>query len=378
MALILEMQSAHQWVRVLTSAVIACVLGASPQSLLAQGPDVREMLVVGEKSGALLAIIDPTTLQIVARVPANPNPHEVATDGRYAYVSNSGARAITVIDLLTREQAEGIDLGPLGAVHGLWFAAGRLYFANESARIIGRYDPAARRIEWVLGTGRPQSHMIVTSRDGSRIFTTETGPGTVTLTQREVRRGADGAAPTPGDWVTQVIPTGAGAEGLDLSPDERELWVTNVRDRTLSVIDVASATVAHTMQLPTTYANRLKFTPDGRHVLVADLRGREVIVYDVAGRREVRRIDVGGGSEGMQMTPDGRRAFVAVSAMNKVAVVDLASFSVIAEIPGLNNPDGMTWVARGVAAERARRLPRGGSHLLQELQGRPAITGHVR
>lgn len=334
--------------KMLTLAVIAGVLGgAGAQPLPAQGPEPQEMLVVGEKSGALLALIDPATLEIVARVPANPNPHEVATDGRYAYVSNSGARAITVIDLATREQVEGIDLGPLGAVHGLWFAAGKLYFANEGTRIIGRYDPAARRIEWVLGTGRPQSHMIVTSRDGSRIFTTETGPGTATLIEREMRRETGGAASTLGDWVMQVIPTGAGAEGLDLSPDERELWVANVRDRSLSVIDVAAAEVVHTIQLPTTYANRLKFTPDGRHVLVADLRGNEVIVYDAVSRREVRRIDVGGGSEGMQMTPDGRRAFVAVSPMNKVAVVDLASFSVIAEIPGLNNPDGMAWVQSG-------------------------------
>ena len=331
--------------RLPTLAVLVGLLaGAGAQSLQAQGPELREMLVVGEKSGAQLALIDPATLDIVARVPANANPHEVATDGRYAYVSNSGARAITVIDLVARQQVEGIDLGPLGAVHGLWFAAGKLYFANEGSRIIGTYDPTARRIEWVLGTGRPQSHMIVASRDGSRIFTTETGPGTATLIQRDVRPGTGGAPPTPGDWVTRVIPTGAGAEGLDLSPDERELWVANVRDRTLSVIDVASAAVVHTIQLPTTYANRLKFTPDGRHVLVADLRGNEVIVYDAASRREVRRIDLGGGSEGMQMTPDGRRAFVAVSPLNKVAVVDLASFTVMAEIPGLNNPDGMAWV----------------------------------
>ncbi|HTV00655.1 MAG TPA: hypothetical protein VMF13_08970 [Luteitalea sp.] len=337
------------WKMLTVVLVVGWLGGAGAQSVLAQNPDVRDLLVVGEKSGAQLAIIDPATLEIVARVPANPDPHEVATDGRHAYVSNSGARAITVIDLVTRAQVKAIDLAPLGAVHGLWFAAGKLYFASEGTRIIGRYDPAARRIEWVLGTGRPQSHMIVTSRDGSRIFTTETGPGTATLVQRDVRSGAEGAAATGGDWVMQVISTGGGAEGLGLSPDERELWVANVRDRTLSVIDVATAKVIHTIRLPTTYANRLKFTPDGRHVLVADLRGREVIVYDAVSRREVRRIDVGGGSEGIQMTPDGRRAFVAVSAMNKVAVVDLATFSVIAEISGLNNPDGMSWVRPGGA-----------------------------
>jgi YVTN family beta-propeller protein len=317
---------------------LAAPLGVSAQS------SPSAMLVVGEKSGGLLAIVDPTTLEIVARIPANPNPHEVATDGRYAYVSNSGARAITVIDVAARQQVDGIELGPLGDVHGLWFAAGKLFFANEGARIVGRYDPGERRIEWLLGTGRPRSHMIVTSRDGSRIFTSETSGGTATIIQREMRPGTGEGPPTPGDWVIQVIPTGAGAEGLDLSPDERELWVANVRDRTMSVIDVEAGRVVETIPLPTTYSNRLKFTPDGRHVLVADLRGNEVLVYDAATRREVRRIDLGGGSEGMQMTPDGQRAFVAVSPMNRVAVIDLATLTEVGEIRDLNNPDGMAWV----------------------------------
>jgi YVTN family beta-propeller protein len=325
------------WILTAVLALTASV-GAAAQS------PSSPLLVVGEKSGGLLAIVDPATLEIVARVPANPNPHEVATDGRYAYVSNSGARAITVIDVAARQQVDGIELGPLGDVHGLWFAAGKLFFANEGARIVGRYDPGERRIEWVLGTGRPRSHMIVTSRDGTRIFTTETAGGTATIIQREMRPGTGGGAPTPGDWVLQVILTGAGAEGVDLSPDERELWVANVRDRTMSVIDVASATVVETIPLTTAYSNRLKFTPDGRHVLVADLRGNEVLVFDAATRREVRRIDMGGGTEGMQMTPDGRRAFVAVSPMNRVAVVDLATFTVVGEIRDLNNPDGMAWV----------------------------------
>ena len=88
-------------------------------------------LLVGEKSGAALAIIDPVSLDIVAQVPANPNPHEVATDGVYAYVSNSGANKITVIDLKKQEQVEGIDLRPIGPIHSLEMAAGKLYFANE-------------------------------------------------------------------------------------------------------------------------------------------------------------------------------------------------------------------------------------------------------
>src|SRR5690625_7583665 len=52
-------------------------------------PTPSPALLVGEKSGARMAIVNPETLEIVAQVPANPNPHEIATDGTYAYVSNS-------------------------------------------------------------------------------------------------------------------------------------------------------------------------------------------------------------------------------------------------------------------------------------------------
>src|SRR5262245_45025954 len=119
---------------------LAVVVSASGQALL---PTPSPALLVGEKAAGLLTIVDPHTLQIVARVPANRSPHEVATDGRFAYVSNSGADAITVIDLAAQKQVAPIPLGAFGPTHGLWVAGGKLYFANEGTRMIGRYDPAA-------------------------------------------------------------------------------------------------------------------------------------------------------------------------------------------------------------------------------------------
>src|SRR5258707_13822098 len=49
-------------------------------------------LLVLEKSDNSLAIVAPATLQIVARVPAGPDPHEIvaSADGKLAYISNYG------------------------------------------------------------------------------------------------------------------------------------------------------------------------------------------------------------------------------------------------------------------------------------------------
>lgn len=313
--------------------ILLVILSVSPGMVKGQTTP-NPALLVGEKSGDLLTIVDPETHEIIKRVPANANPHEVATIGRYAYVSNTGADFITVIDLESQAQVEGIDLDPLSPIHGLWIAGDKLYFASEGSRTIGRYDPDSQEIDWVLGTGQPQSHMIVVTPDERRIFTTNMGPGTASILERT----EDGTG-----WDITVIPTGPRAEGIDVSPDGEELWIANVNNSTISVIDVESKQIVETLSLDTEFSNRLKFTPDGRRVFVADLQGNDVLVFDRESREEIRRIDVGGGSEGIQMIPDGSRVFVSVSTAGKVVEIDLETLEVTAEITGLDNPDGLAW-----------------------------------
>lgn len=297
-------------------------------------------LLVGEKAGGLVAIVDPATKQIVARIPANNNVHEIATDGRFAYVSNTGANAITVVDLVERRQVDPIPLGPLGTVHGLWFAAGKLYFASEPSMTLGRYDPAAKTIDWMLGTGQ-RSHMLVVTGDGSRIFTTNANTSSMSI----VEPGPPGRGGGPGPWTSTQVPAGRGIEGLDPSPDYRELWGVNVQEKTITVVNVADRKVVATIPFEANYSNRLRFTRDGRHVLATDFKGTDVIVFDAATRKEVKRINVGGGAEGVLVAPDGATAYVAVSGTGKVAVVDLATLTVTDYIGDFQNPDGLAWAA---------------------------------
>lgn len=301
------------------------------QGLAAQ-PTPSPALLVGEKSGAALAIINPETLEIIAQVPANENPHEVATDGKHAFVSNSRLNRMTIIDLQTQKQIEGLDLNPLGSIHSIEMADGKLYIGHEASRVISRYDPATGQIERVLGTGIPGMHMIRPTADAEMIFATSTSAGLAAIIAR-----------TEAGWDITTIPTGPRAEGLDVSPDGRELWVNNVNEKTISVIDVASKKEVEKIPLPTTFSNRLKFTLDGRYVFVAELRDSWFLVLDAKTRKEVKRIEVGGGTEGILMAPDGKRVFVAVSTANKVVEIDLETLEVTGEIPGLINPDGMAW-----------------------------------
>ena len=93
-------------------------------------------------------------------------------------------------------------------------------------------------------------------------------------------------------------------------------------------------------------ANRLKFTLDGKLVLVSLLGGSSLVVLDSATHKEVKRIELGHGAAGIEMQPDGSRAFVACTGGNYVAVIDLKSLEITARIDAGPGPDGLAWAIR--------------------------------
>ena len=156
----------------------------------AQIPSPPALLVL-EKSDDTLAIVDPESLQVVARVPAGQDPHEViaSDDGKLAYISNYGGEGgtlntISVVDLVARKALPPIDLGALHSAHGLAFAGVKLYFTAETNKVIGRYDPATQRVDWVLGTGQDRTHMIVVSKNLDQIVTSNVSSGTISIIEQ--------------------------------------------------------------------------------------------------------------------------------------------------------------------------------------------------
>ena len=298
-------------------------------------------LLVLNKVANTLAFVDPATGKVLATVPTGDGPHEVVTDAARAYVGNYGAQTpgstLSVIDLASRKELRRVDLGPLRRPHGMVMAEGMVYFTAETNRAVARYDPAADRVDWVMGTGQTGTHMIAAHGGGATLFTTNIGSDTVSVLTR-------GAGPLA--WAVSTIAVGKGPEALDLSPDGTELWVAHSRDGGVSVIDIASRTVAHTFDLRTKRSNRLKFTPDGALVLISDLDAGELVVVDARARVEVKRLPLGRSPEGILVEPGGARAYVAVTGDNAVAVVDLKTLQVVGRIETGAGPDGMAWVGR--------------------------------
>jgi len=344
-----------------------------------------QALLVLAKRDQTLAIVDPATLKVVARVPVGADPHEViaSADGKTAYVSDYGGgslHTLSVVDLVAQKPLPAIDLGPLGGPHGLAFVAGKTWFTAEGAKVIGSYDPAAQKVDWVLGTGQNRTHMIYVQPDLKRIITTNVASGSVSIIDKTTQQqgfgpppggsspgGSSPGGPPPGqrpsqsarrgpppgpppggartDWNQTVVKVGNGSEGFDISPDGKEVWVANAQDGTISILDPNAKAVIQTLAADVQSANRLKFTLDGKLVLVSLLGGPDLVVIDAATRKTIKRLPIGNGAAGILMDPNGARAFVACSPDDYVAVIDLKTLTVSAKIEAGHEPDGLAWAS---------------------------------
>jgi YVTN family beta-propeller protein len=357
------------------SLLTAALLASSACMLPAQSTPSPALLILAKRD-MTLAIVDPATLKVLSKVTAGPDPHEViaSADGKLAFISNYGGGAyntISIVDLDAQKALPRFDLGPLRGPHGLYFAGGELYFTAEVNKVIGRYDPAAQKVDWVLGTGQNRTHMVWVSKDLDQIYTSNVSSGTISIIEK-TSGPAGGFGPPPGgpggsngrppgpplgaggpppgpprpDWNETVVRVGGGSEGFDVSRDGKELWVGNAQDGTISIIDLASKKVVQTLNANVRGANRLKFTPDGSTVFVSSLGQGNLAVFNAASRQEAKRIPIGHGAGGILMQPDGSRAFVACSPDNYVAVIDLKTLEVTGRIEPGHDPDGMAWATR--------------------------------
>jgi YVTN family beta-propeller protein len=390
--------------------VILAAVSALPLAQAQSTP--RQSLLALSKRNHTLAIVDPVTLKVIAKAPVGEDPHEViaSADGKTAYVSIYGGGAyhkLSVIDLIGQKAIADIDLGPLSGPHGLTFVGGKLWFTAEGAKVIGSFDPALAKVDWVMGTGQDRTHMLWVSPDQKTIYTTNVASGTVSILEMTMRGmmgpppggpngpggpggpngpgspggqaggpppGADGpngpngpnpkgpggpagqnggpnggppggGAPRP-NWEQTVIPVGHGDEGFDVSPDGRELWTANAQDGTVSVIDLASKKVTVTLPVEVGGANRLKFTPDGKLVLITRLGDGNLTVIDASTRTVAKRISIGHGAAGILIEPGGKRAFLSCGPDNYVAVLDLKTLEIVAKIDVGGEPDGLAWATQ--------------------------------
>lgn len=192
--------------------------------------------------------------------------------------------------------------------------------------------------------------MVATTPDNSKAFVANIGSGTITAVNLTASASMSGA---------QSVRTGDGAEGIDVSPDGSEVWVTNRAANTVSVVNTRDLTVVATLESKD-FPIRVKFTPDGKFAMVSNARSGDVAVFEASTRKELRRIkmelsvvnDVDkrlfgnqfGSSPtpiGILVLPTGSHAYIANSNADLLTVIDLKEWKIVDRIKTGKEPDGL-------------------------------------
>lgn len=313
-----------------------CFLAA--WALAATAASAQTLLVLNKEGS--LALVNPATKAILGTVRTGDGPHEVEVsgDGKLAFVTNYGTGAapgtsLSVIDIAARKEVR-VDLGGLRQPHGVAVWEGKAWFTAEANKVIGRYDPATNKVDWILGTGQNGTHMVMLSANGRQIYTANIAGNSISIFDQT----------GTSNWNQTVVPVGQGPEGFDITPDGKQLWAANSRDGGVSIIDIATKKVVHTFGVQTKRSNRLKFSPDGRLVLISDLEAGDLLVLEHATKKELKRIKLGRQPAGILITPDSARAYVAVTGDDNVAVIDLKNLELTDRLKTGTGPDGMAWI----------------------------------
>lgn len=307
-------------------------------------------LVVANKAEASVSLIDLSTGEVAATLPAGDGPHEVgiSPDGRYALVTNYGKEpnSLTLIDVPAAEVVRTISLGEYSRPHGVeWVDGNTAAVTVEANKALALVDVTSGIVRSAIGTDQEVSHMVALEPGGRRAFVTNIGSGSLTVLDLE-----------KGERLENV-PTGEGAEGVAVSASGDHVWVTNRAADTVIVLE--AGTREKVKEIPSAgFPIRATATPKGQ-VLVTRARGGDMVIYDDTTLEEVRTVSFELGSLdagdrlfgdrfgdssvpiGVVVDGEGNRAFVAHANADVITEVDLTSGEIVRVLRAGKEPDGM-------------------------------------
>jgi len=329
-------------------AAVCLATGLVAGFVYAQGhgeKTAQPMLLIANQGDHTLSLVDPSAGKQVAAVPVEGvTGHEVAAspDGKTAYVpiySNVGVgkagtngTKISVIDLASRKVVHTIEFDHGVRPHGAIYDrnSGMLYVTTELDKTISIIDPKTLQVIGSVPTGQEQSHMLALSRDGSRGYTANVGPGTVSVLDMKARK------------TLAIIPISKDTQRIAVSRDDSMVFTADQTKPQLAVIDTATNQVKTWVPLPAVGYGTAP-TLDGRWLLVAMRTSKQVAVVDLKTMKVARTLDVPDGPAEIIVTPDGKRAYVSCNYKNQVAEIDLEQWKVARLIDAGAVADGLAW-----------------------------------
>ena len=283
----------------------------------------------------------------------DPSFVQVAPNGKFAYITNTGNNTVIVLDTVTDRVSKTIPI-PQGPPQFIAFSTDgktayvSVYNTRGSVHLIVFIDTATGQVTGQVPVtnhtpGPPQvspndqylyvpNHNSMTMNGAMKAMS---GPGqddiNVISTATKKLVSTITVAPNP-HWIA------VGQNGLLYVTDHTSGEITIVNPNTNKVVKVFP--VGET-------PHAIYTSPDGSHLAVTSYGGAEVFIVSTATDKVVATIPVGREPLDVEYTPDGRYIYTTNSEDNTVSVIDAATNKVIDTIKTGKQPTSIDFLPNG-------------------------------
>ena len=281
-------------------------------------------MIAADKMGGKVLFLNPATYETEIVLDGFPRTvHEllVLPEAGLAYVPIFGdgvhgrnpnpGHLLCIIDLNQRAHIGDIDLQPLIAPHTLKLGPdGLIYITCENSAVVAVIDRSSCKVVDAITTESTNSHRLIISPDGRRLYTEDEEDATVSVIDLASRK------------LLNKIKTPRPLAGIAISADGSIVIAVDDEQPNLFLIETASGSIAHTVRLEGVAegAQIARYSPDNALIGITSLKSDTVSLVD-SSFREQTAIKVG--SQPMDMVFHGDELFVACQGDGSVHVIDI-------------------------------------------------------
>jgi YVTN family beta-propeller protein len=313
-------------------AALAATPTSSPASAAAPSTGLRPMFVLNSQD-ADVSVIDPSTWQVIKRIPTGKEPHHLylTPDEKSIIVANAVGDSLTFLDPKTAEVQRTVrDI--LDPYH-LRFSPDMKWFVTAANRLnhvdIYRWDQGQMTLAKRVATGKTPSHLWIDSKSTTIYATMQDSDELVAI-----------------DLATQAVkwrvPTGKMPADVYATADDKNVLVGLTGGTGVEVFDVSGTVPRKVQMIPTGKgAHAFRGAGDKRHVFVSNRVANTISKIDTRTMTVVDSYAAPSGPDCMDLSPDGQTLYVTSRWARKLTVIDLVSKKIVRQVPVGKSPHGV-------------------------------------
>ncbi|TPG32527.1 YncE family protein [Mycolicibacterium hodleri] len=317
-------------------------------------------------TGQLSVPVSPTTIADVGDVATGAGTAAVATTNTRAYVANTDAKTVSVIDTINRVKLADIELTVAPTGLAVTPDGTKVYVVDDTTNLITVIDATTNQLAKPIDFGANREPVLLTiSPDGKTLYATgvltnaRTGVDTAvvtmvsTATNRITRTVTLPGALTDVFYDTVVAPDGKKIYVIaDIPPVTPDPENPDFVDSGLYVFSSTSRTA--TLIYTAAYLSAVAVSPDSTTVYLADNPNGEITVFDAKSTDPLGYIEVGGNPIDLVLTKDGSLLMVFDDTASSIKVLDATGpdYALLTTVPtnatfggwypsGVLSPDGV-------------------------------------